>query len=145
MGGTGAAGWGKRRKKALEVQDGSRPVCSCPCIHTPGSALLRSLDGILLCPLCLLALCVLTSHSLVLVSVPCVFVCGCSSDCRGGHPLCQCAHGGYASVCTLPSLQVVELASIHKVEVYSVELLLVQHSDMDTPHCSSIQPDRFCW
>ncbi|XP_040121742.1 ubiquitin carboxyl-terminal hydrolase 11 isoform X5 [Oryx dammah] len=30
--------------------------------------------------------------------------------------------------------KVVELPSIHKVEVYSVELLLVQHSDMDTPH-----------
>lgn len=45
-----------------------------------------------------------------------------------------CAHGGYASVCTLPSLQVVELPSIHKVEVYPVELVLVQHSDMDTPH-----------
>nr|XP_025132078.1 ubiquitin carboxyl-terminal hydrolase 11 isoform X5 [Bubalus bubalis] len=30
--------------------------------------------------------------------------------------------------------KVVELPGIHKVEVYSVELLLVRHSDMDTPH-----------
>ncbi|XP_061265890.1 ubiquitin carboxyl-terminal hydrolase 11 isoform X5 [Bos javanicus] len=30
--------------------------------------------------------------------------------------------------------KVVELPSTHKVEVYSVELLLVRHSDMDTPH-----------
>ena len=36
VGGAGAAGWGwtsgggKRRKKALKVQDGSRSVCSCP-------------------------------------------------------------------------------------------------------------------
>ncbi|KAF4027040.1 hypothetical protein G4228_019063 [Cervus hanglu yarkandensis] len=30
--------------------------------------------------------------------------------------------------------KVVELPSIHKVEVYPVELVLVQHSDMDTPH-----------
>ena len=79
-------------------------------------------------------LCVLTSHSLVLVSVPCVFVSVDAPLIAEVVTLCQCSHGGYASVCTLPSLQVVELASIHKVEVYSVELLLVQHSDMDTPH-----------
>ena len=33
-----------------------------------------------------------------------------------------------------PTFQVVELPSVQKVEVYPVELLLVRHSDMDTPH-----------
>lgn len=32
------------------------------------------------------------------------------------------------------TFQVVELPSVQKVEVYPVELLLVRHSDMDTPH-----------
>lgn len=37
-------------------------------------------------------------------------------------------------MCALPPCQVVELRGIYKVEVYPIELLLVQHSDMDTPH-----------
>eukprot|EP00069_Balaena_mysticetus_P006127 bmy_18397T0 len=41
----------------------------------------------------------------------------------------------FARLCMLPSQNlVVELSSIQKVEVYPVELLLIQHSDMDTAH-----------
>lgn len=43
--------------------------------------------------------------------------------------LCICCVGTPAYA----PFQVVELLSIQEVEVYPVELLLVQHSDMDTP------------
>lgn len=44
----------------------------------------------------------------------------------------RCQLGGFLSVgAPLPS-QVIELSGIRKVEVYPIELLLVQHSDMET-------------
>lgn len=47
-------------------------------------------------------------------------------------PIFFCQLGGLLSVgAPLPS-QVIELPGIRKVEVYPIELLLVQHSDMET-------------
>lgn len=40
---------------------------------------------------------------------------------------------GY-TVCALPPCQVVDLRGICEIEVYLVELLLAQYSDMDTTH-----------
>lgn len=80
-------------------------------------------------------LCVLPSQSLVHVSMPCVFVCvDVPLISKVVVPVSMCVLGGYTCVCILPSFQVVELSSIQKVEVYPVELLLIQHSDMDTAH-----------
>lgn len=62
----------------------------------------------------------------------CVRLWACSSQVL--VPVSVCVLAGYTCVCPLPSFQVVELPGIQKVEVYPVELLLVQHSDMDTAH-----------
>lgn len=64
----------------------------------------------------------------------------CSSVCvplwsQRSSRLCVCVCAMWVCPCTHPStFQVVELPSVQKVEVYPVELLLVRHSDMDTPH-----------
>lgn len=118
---------------------GSRAVCGGVCwIHTPVSAFRsphQSLDSVLLCPLCLLA-CARhrppPTHPHTRDGALCVRLWACSSQVL--VPVSVCVLAGYTCVCPLPSFQVVELPGIQKVEVYPVELLLVQHSDMDTAH-----------
>lgn len=68
------------------------------------------------------------------VSPICVHLYVCSSGLRGhcAVPVCICYVG--TPLCTLLPYQVVELRGFCKVEVYPVELLLVQHSDMGTRH-----------
>lgn len=81
-----------------------------PCLH---SSALRYLGVSRVCT-CLLGVLLPSPRS------PCLCLCVCAV---WGH---LCLH--------LSTFQVVELLGVRKIEVYPVELLLVRHSDMDTPY-----------